>query len=115
MIKIKRKPSYVDIKMVTFDNPVENQRLAVKMSIALSKDKRRKLLSAPDVGVQISLLVMRNAPQHMFNPVITNDNGDTMVIEYSDYLGNRKRQSIETKASVKSKIEQLRITNESES
>lgn len=86
------KPKKTNIKEVEFAKPFLNQKLGLEMLITLNATDKDFLI-APEVGKQVRIVVIKDKPNYLFNPVLEYKDEDNIkdFVKFTDYLGNHKR------------------------
>ena len=93
MREILSSPSRKPPRLVNFQKPFTAQKHGIEILRALNESKRT-VLTGPDVGILLSILVTKAGPNFFFNPSILNstteEDDNTIKISYCNYLGTEK-------------------------
>lgn len=100
MLSIKDKPQTKPAQDVTFEQPMQNQKIGIEMLITLNTTNR-ELVTGPEVDLDSKILVTKEKPHFFFNPTysaLNNADNDSIIeIQYQNYLGNEKTLTVEDK------------------
>lgn len=95
MLKLKEKPQTKAAQNVTFDQPVQNQKIGIEMLISLNTTNK-EVITGPDFDIDQKILVTKLKPHFFFNPtyIVPEDlnipNSDSIIkVNYQDYMGNQ--------------------------
>jgi hypothetical protein len=98
MLSIKDKPQTKAAQNVTFEQPMQNEKICIEMLITLNTSNR-EVITGPDVDINSKILVTKEKPHFFFNPMyveLNNSKDDSIIeIQYQNYAGDSKTLVVE--------------------